>query len=115
MKKNYTIKKTEKLLRELRACRDTLDYLTSLREAPLTPRKKEILQNRIRRISDTLGEFEHKLGILDPVEQKILRGLYLDGDGSVEEVCRACALEKSSVYRYRARAIEKLAAAMYGE
>ena len=34
---------------------------------------------------------------------------------ALEEVCEACGLERSSVYRYRTRALKKLAAALYGE
>lgn len=115
MKKNYSIRKTEKLLRELDACRHALAYLNSIQGASLSLRNEEITKKRILYLSCNLKALEHAVGLLDPTEQTIIRGLYFDADGSVEKVCETCALEKSSVYRYRARAIEKLAAAMYGE
>lgn len=115
MKKNYTVRNVEKLLRGLDACRHSLAYLTSIQGASLSLRKEETLKKRIRYLSATITAIEHSLGFLDPLERKIIDGLYFDADGSVERVCEACMLEKSSVYRYRARAIEKLAAAMYGE
>lgn len=115
MKNNYPIRKTEKLLRERNACRHALGYLTSVRGASLSLRKEEILQRRIRYLSRTVAAVEQALDLLEPTERKIVEGLYFEEDGSVERVCAACALEKSSVYRYRARALGKLAAALYGE
>ena len=115
MKKNYSIRKTEKILRELDASRHALAYLTSIQGVSLSLRKEETAKKRILYLSRTIEALEHAVGLLDPTEQKIIRGLYFDEDGSVEEICETCALERSSVYRYRARAIEKLAAAMYGE
>ncbi|MBR5313245.1 MAG: hypothetical protein IKU40_10235 [Clostridia bacterium] len=115
MKKTYSIRKTEKLLRELDASRHALAYLNSIQGASLSLRKEETVKKRILYLSRTTEALEHAVGLLDPIEQKIIRGLYFDADGSVEKVCETCALEKSSVYRYRARAIEKLAATMYGE
>ena len=115
MKKNYNIRKVEKILRELDACRHALAYLNSIQGASLSLRKEETAKKRVLYLSRTIEAFEYAVGLLDPIEQKIIRGLYFDADGSVEKVCETCALEKSSVYRYRARALEKLAAALYGE
>ncbi len=115
MKKNYTIRKTEKLLRELDACRHSLAYLTSVQGTALTLRKEELLENRVRYLSRTVEAVEQALTFLDPLERAIIEGLYFEAEGSVERVCAMCALEKSSVYRYRARALGKLAAALYGE
>ena len=115
MKKNYSIQKTEKVLRDLIASRHALAYLNSVQGASLSLKKEEIAKKRILYLSRTIEALEHAVGLLDPIEQKIIRELYFDEDGSVEEICETCALERSSVYRYRARAIEKLAVALYGE
>jgi len=116
LKKSYSIRKTEKLLRELDASRHSLAYLTSVQgTAGLPLRREEILKKRIRYLSRTIEAIEHSLEFLDPLEQKIIRELYFDAEPSVERVCAMCALEKSSVYRYRARALEKIAVALYGE
>ncbi|MBQ7932944.1 MAG: hypothetical protein IJ334_18295 [Clostridia bacterium] len=115
MKKSYSVRKMEKLLRELDVCRHSLTYLTSVQGTALTLRKEDLLKKRICYLSRTVEAVEHALGFLDPLERKIIEGLYFDADGSVERVCEACAMEKSSVYRYRARALGKLAVALYGE
>ncbi len=115
MKKNYEIRKVEKILRELAACRHALAYLTSAQTESLPARKQVILERRIGHLSRTVAAVEQALGFLDPIERTIVEGLYFDADGSVERVCASCALEKSSVYRYRARALGKLTAALYGE
>lgn len=116
MKKSYSVRKVEKILRELDTARHSLAYLTSIQGTSSLPlRKEEILKRRIQYLSHTIAAVEHALGFLDPVEQKIICGLYLDREPSLGRVCEACALEKSSVYRYRARALEKLAFALYGE
>jgi DNA-directed RNA polymerase specialized sigma subunit len=114
LKKSYAVRNVEKILREYNACCHSLAYLMSIRDTGLSLKKEEIARRRIKYLSHTLNALEHAVGLLDPLEQKIIRGLYFDADGSVEKVCDTCALEKSSVYRYRTRAIEKLAAAMYG-
>ena len=116
MKKSYSVRKIEKILRELDASRHSLAYLTSVQgTAGLPLRREEILKKRIRYLSRTIEAVEHSLGFLDPTEQKIIQGLYFDAEPSVERVCEMCALEKSSVYRYRARALGKIAVALYGE
>ena len=116
LKKSYSIRKMDKILRELDAARHSLAYLTSIQGTSALPlRKEEIVKKRIRYLSRTIEAIEHSIGFLDPVEQKIITGLYFDAEPSIERVCETCALEKSSVYRYRARALEKLAAALFGE
>ena len=114
MKKSYAVRNVEKILREYNACCHSLTYLMSIQDAGLSLKKEEIARRRIKYLSHTLNALEHAVGLLDPIEQKIIRGLYFDADGSVEKVCETCALERSSVYRYRARAVDKLAVALYG-
>ncbi|MBQ4590464.1 MAG: hypothetical protein IJP32_12140 [Clostridia bacterium] len=116
MKKSYSVRKVEKILRELGASRHSLAYLTSVQGTSALPlRKEQLLKNRLRYLSRTIEAVEHSLAFLDPVEQKIITGLYFDAEPSIERVCEACAMEKSSVYRHRARALEKLAVALFGE
>jgi len=115
--KNYYIKKTEKLLGELDACRNSLAYLTSIRDAAaLPPRQAEIRKKRIRYLTQTLGAADHALTLLSPVERAVIEGMCIRRTPeALEEVCEACGLERSSVYRHRARALKKMAAALYGE
>ena len=109
MKTSYAVKNVEKLLRELDDSRNSLAYLTSIREdAPLSPRKSALLKKRIRYLTHTITAVEHALGRLEPIEQTILEGLFLRpaSADALEEVCEACGLERSSVYRYRTRALK---------
>lgn len=116
MKKSYTVKRVEKLLCELEATRHSLIYLTSISgTSAMSLRKEELLKKRIRYLSRTVEAVERSLEFLTPVERKIITGLYLEPNPSFERVCETCALEKSSVYRYRSRALEKLAVALFGE
>ncbi len=116
MKQSYSVRKVEKILRELDAYRHSLAYLTSIEGTAALPlRKAEIMKRRICYLTRTIAAVEHSLDFLDPTERNIITGLYLNPEHSFDDVCEACALEKSSVYRYRARALGKLAAALYGE
>ena len=116
-KNNYFIRKTEKLLGELDACRNSLAYLTATQNiAELPPRKAEILKKRIQYLTKTLRAAERALALLDPVERTVIERMCIRRTPeALEEVCEACGLERSSVYRHRARALKKLAAALYGE
>ncbi len=116
-KKNYSIKKTEKLLGELDACRNSLAYLTSIQnDGNLPPCKAELRKKRIRYLTNTLDAAERALELLDPVERTVIEGMCIRRTpDALEEVCEMCGLERSSVYRHRARALKKLTAALYGE
>jgi len=117
LKKNYSIKKAEKLLGELDAFRNSLAYLTSIQnDVNLPLRRAEIRKKRIRYLTNTLDAAERALALLDPVEREVLEWMCIRRTPeALEDVCEACGLEKSSVYRHRARALKKLAAALYGE
>ncbi len=116
-KKNYYIKKTEKLLGELDAYRNSLAYLTSIQnDVNLPPCKAELRKKRIRYLTNTLDAVNRALELLDPVERTVIEGMFFRRTpDALEEVCEACGLERSSVYRHRSRALKKLAAALYGE
>lgn len=116
MKKSYAIRKVEKILRELESYRHSLAYLTSIEGVSgMTLRQMQGMKKRIRYLSRTIDAIEHSLGFLSPAEQKIIAEFYFKSEHSFDAVCEACALEKSSIYRYRARALQKLAVAMFGD
>lgn len=116
MNKKYHLRKVEKILHELDAYKHSLAYLTALQEtAALLPRAAETTRKRISSLTLTITSLEHALQLLTPLEHTIITNLYLNPEHSFDDLCSACALEKSSVYRYRTRALRKLAAAMFGE
>lgn len=116
MNKKYLLRKVEKILRELDAYKHSLAYLSAIQEtAALTPRAAETTRKRIRSLTLTITSLEHALGLLTPLERTIIDTLYLTSEHSFDDLCETCALEKSSVYRYRTRALQKLAVVMFGE
>ncbi len=116
MKKTYALRKVEKILREVPAYRESLVYLTAVRSTgALSLREAETARKRIAYLTLTIASLERALGRLTPLERKVIDGLYAENEQTFEDVCERCALEKSSVYRYRAKALAKLAAAMFGE
>ncbi len=116
MKKTYALRKVEKILREVPAYRESLVYLTAVRSTgALSLREAETARKRIAYLTLTIASLERALGRLTPLERKVINGLYAENEQTFEDVCERCALEKSSVYRYRAKALAKLAAAMFGE
>ncbi len=116
MKKTYALRKVEKILREREAYRESLDYLTAVRSTgALSLRETEAAGKRIAYLTLTLASLERALDRLPPLERKVIDGLYAKNEQTFEDVCEQCALEKSSVYRYRAKALANLAATMFGE
>lgn len=116
MKKSYYVKRVEKILRDFEATRHSLLYLNSISgTSAMSLRKEELLRKRILYLSRTVVAVERSLEFLTPIEKKVICGLYLDPNPSFDRVCETCALEKSSVYRYRSRALEKLSVALFGE
>ncbi|MGN1346277.1 MAG: hypothetical protein ACI4V1_05795 [Eubacteriales bacterium] len=116
MKKSYSIKKVDKILRELDAYRHSLAYLTSVEDtAGMSLTAAETWNKRIRYLRRTIAAVEHSLQLLDDTERNIISKFYFEPEHSFDSICEECALEKSSVYRYRSRALAKMAAAMFGE
>lgn len=116
MSKKYYLRKVEKILREVDIYRHTLAYLTAVQEtAALTPRAADTTKKRIASLTLTITSLEHALSLLSPLEHTIITTLYLTPEHSFDDLCAACALEKSSVYRHRTLALQKLALSMFGE
>ena len=115
MTKNYYIKKTEKLLKDLELYRSSLEYYISIRDcAELTVAQHRQINDREKYITRTLTAVEHALTLLNRTERDVVTRLYLVHGMTFDDVCEACALERSSIYRYRASALRKIAKALYG-
>ncbi len=116
MKKTYALRKVDKILREVSAYRESLVYLTAVKSTgALSVREAETARKRIAYLTLTLTSLERALDRLPSLERKVIDGFYLEGEQTFEDLCEQCALEKSSIYRYRTKALTKLAAAMFGE
>ena len=102
--KNYDImcKAVENLPLEIKLCKDS-----ETRKAL----KKSLQDARFWRLQAQRG-----LQVLQPAERLILEQLYVypSGKGAVQRLCQMLQVESSSVYRYRDRALEKFAKALFG-
>ncbi len=115
MKKNLYRKKAEALLLDLEAYKSSLEYYRGLSECgALTPRQTEQIAAKIKFLSHTVASVEHAMTLLSPTEFDIITKLYLSKEHSFDDVCESCALERSSIYRYRTSALTKISKAIYG-
>ncbi len=75
--------------------------------------RRQELENQLRSAKGWVENTAGALALLEPMEQKVLRLLYMDGIDATE-VCRELGVERSSLYRYRDTALRKLTLALYG-
>lgn len=116
MTKNYYSKKAEKLLKDLELYRSSLEYYAAITDcAGLTLRQHREIIEKEKFLSRTVSAVEHALSMLNDTERDIVTKLYFDKTLTFDDVCESCALERSSIYRYRASALKKIAKAIYGE
>ncbi|MCR5683050.1 MAG: hypothetical protein K6G29_11435 [Clostridiales bacterium] len=108
------LRRAEKLLRELPYMESALVYYDSLAETPLARRDRRILRVKRAGLRDSVEAAERALSLLTPEERKVADCLFLSPESDLGEVCAACAMEKSSVYRKRRRILEKVALAVWG-
>ena len=115
MTKNFYMKKAEKLLEDIDLYRSSLDYYAGISEcAELTLRQHREIMQRAKYLSRTVSAVDRALTLLNDTEYDVVTRLYFDKNMSFDDVCEACALERSSIYRYRASALKKIAKAIYG-
>lgn len=114
MIRSYTIKRTEKLLREVKCYRASAEYYSSLLDCgALADGQRRQIEMRLAHVERTVAAVNRALGLLDPMDETIIRLMYIEGRDA-NAACDACALERSSVYRHRAAAVMRVAAAIYG-
>ena len=113
--KKYYMKMGEKILTDLPLYRSALAYCEELRDTPLSVQKQRELAGRIRRLRHTIDAADRALGLLTPLERDVVTGLFLGEGKAPLDVCADCAIEKSTLYRHRSRALEKIGKAVMGE
>lgn len=112
MNQKYAIRKTAELLKDYRLYRAALEYRKDQEEngcfSSLDGVRLENLNRQNRVLSRKVRAIEDGLGLITPLERKVVTHLIIEGRNA-DDVCELCALERSSVYRYRAAALRKLA------
>lgn len=112
MKKINSRKRADKLLKNLCLYESYAEYYACLEEnGSLPPRKAQEVRFRAKHYRETARAARKALENLNATERRIIELLYFTPDMTVDDVCEKAALERSSVYRYRASALEKISAA----
>ena len=115
MKKNLTRKRAEKLLLDLEAYKSSLEYYKGLSECGGVPvREAGLIKSKIKYLTHLISSVEHAMSLLSPTEFDIITKLYMNKELTFDDVCESCALERSSIYRYRTSALTKISKAIYG-
>lgn len=115
MKKNQGKKRAEMLLLDLEAYKSSLEYYRGLvRCGGLPVHEAGEAATKIKYLTHIISSLEHAMSLLTPTELDIITKLYLNKELTFDDVCESCALERSSIYRYRTSALTKISKAIYG-
>lgn len=115
MKKNQGKKRAEMLLLDLEAYKSSLEYYKGLMQCGGVPvREAGEVSAKIKYLTHIISSTEHALSLLSPTELDIITKLYMNKELTFDDVCESCALERSSIYRYRTSALTKISKAIYG-
>lgn len=114
LKKNYNKKKTEQLLADFEAYKNSLEYYRGLAECGISSRQAVAVASKIKYLTHMISTVENALALLSPTELDIITKLYWKHEMTFDDVCESCALERSSIYRYRTSALSKMSKAIFG-
>ncbi len=115
MKNNFNRKRAEKLLIDFEAYKCSLEYYKGLEECGgITVREAGHVASKIKYLTHMISAIEHAMSLLSPTEYDIITKFYLHKELSFDDICESCALERSSIYRYRTSALLKISKAIYG-
>ncbi len=113
--KDYYIKKSLKFIKELKLYKNSLEYYKGITPTDKLPAAKhEELKRQIGSLSHRITAIEHALSFLSETEYEIIDRMYISDEMSAEEMCGEIPLERSSIYRYRKSALEKISLALFG-
>lgn len=112
--KNTDRKRAEKLLRELTTYEEYAEYYAALNENGSLPlRKAQAVAYRAKHYMETAVAIHKALDSLGKMERDVVTLLYIKRDMCVDDVCMEVAAERSTVYRYRASALDKIAKSVF--
>lgn len=103
-----------KLLSELPYLKNALLYYDSLAEAPLSREEARFVRVKRRQLMRSVAAGERALALLTPTERQVAEILFLRPRKEGEDICALCAMEKSTVYRWRKRVLDKIFLAVWG-
>ena len=78
-------------------------------------RKEKAARYRAEHYRETVKAVRRAVELLNDTEKRIIDMLYFAPEITFDDICDNMCLERSSVYRYRASALEKIACAEFGE
>lgn len=106
--------KADKLLKNLEQYETYAEYYEKLMEGgAVTPRKTQSVQLRAAHYRETVRAVRRTMESFCKMEKDVINLLYFTPDVCVDDVCEAVCAERSTVYRYRASALDKIAAALF--
>ncbi len=109
-------KRTDKLLKNLTFYEAYIEYYTMLKKTDkLTIEQTKTVTYRLELYSAMTKAARRAIENLTPTERRIIDLLYFTPDTNVDDVCDIVAMERSTVYRYRASALDKLTAQIFGK
>lgn len=111
----YKRRMAKKYLGELKLHRSSMEYYTRLSNVQNLPhRKSRITQSRLLAASHTIQAVEEALALMSGIERRIIELHYFE-EHSFDEIEEIVHLEHSSVYRYHAQGLDKIALVLYGD
>lgn len=115
MTKQYKRRMAKKYLGELKLHRSSMEYYTRLSNVQnLAIRKARTAQRRLLTTSHTVQAVEEALSLMSDTERRIIELRYME-EHTFEEIEEIVHLERSSVYRYHAQGLDKIALVLYGD
>ena len=103
------------LLLDLEAYKSSLEYYKGLMQCGGVPVcEAGEVSAKIKYLTHVISSTEHALSLLSPTELDIITKLYMNKELAFDDICESCALERSSIYRYRTSALTKISKAIYG-
>lgn len=103
MNKNKLRMRADKLLKNLRQYESYAEYYEALRENGSVPMRKAQAVEAVEKTMETFNK----------MEREVITLLYFTPDMCVDDVCDKVAAERSTVYRYRASALDKIAESVF--
>lgn len=115
MTKDYYIKKSLKFIKELKLYKNSLEYYKGISPTDnLSSPKYEELTRQIRSLTHRICAIEKALSFLSDTEREIIDKMYISCEMSADDLCGEIPLERSSIYRYRKSALEKISLSLFG-